>query len=256
MENIKNYLTKSYGKFKQDGLSKIIYDVIKALAILLFIASPKFVPEETLLWKIMSHQVSVSIYIIVLFSIIIILCTNFIKNLSFRKKYIKLEKDNFNDELTGLKNYKALNKYLDTKLVFANQNNKTLSVILIDIDNFKKFNENQGYNTSDKILSKLGELLNNDKRATDETFRFFLRGDEFLVVTNETNLNQAFQAAERKRKLIETTSFEIGNKTYFLNVSCGVTEMKKDDDFKSITDRVNSALIEAKKSKNCTKTII
>ncbi|WP_395065284.1 GGDEF domain-containing protein [Flavobacterium sp.] len=256
MNNIKNYLTKSYEKFKQDGLSKIIYDVIKAIAISLFIISPKFIPQETLLWKIMFHEISVSIYIVILFSLFIIVITNIIKNFSFKKKYLKLEKDNFNDELTGLKNYKALNKYLDNKLIFANQNNKTLSVILIDIDNFKKFNIDEGYNTSDKILKKLGELLNNDKRATDETFRFFLRGDEFLVVANETNLNQAFQAAERKRKLIETTSFEIENKTYFLNVSCGVTEMKKDDDFKSITDRVNSALIEAKKSKNCTKTII
>lgn len=132
-------------------------------------------------------------------------------------------------------------------------------MIIIDIDDFKQFNTKFDYNTADDVLKKVGELLLNDKRATDETFRQFLRGDEFLVIASETNLNGAVMAAERKRKLIQKALFYIDGKNHHITVSCGVTELKKgSDDFVSFTNRVTQALNAAKevKGKNNTKSII
>ena len=109
------------------------------------------------------------------------------------------------------------------------------------------------------MLTKVGELLQNDKRITDETFRQFLRGDEFMIVANDTNLTVTFKAAEHIRKLIEDTKFVIDNKTFSLIVSCGVTEYKSGGyDFDNITEQVNVARIDAKKheGKNCSISVI
>ena len=260
LANMKGYIKKSLEKFKQDALSKIFYDILKWIvpASIAF-AATKLFPIDTSFGAFISQNISASLYVIILAVLAIISLTIIFVNILFKKKYQALQKDNFTDELTGLKNHKALKSYLSDKLKELKHNDKTLSLILIDIDDFKSFNTNQGPNTADQILNKVGQLLSNDKRITDETFRQFLRGDEFIVVANETNLNNAFRAAERKRKLIESTGFIVDGISYNLTVSCGVTEFKKDsDDYFAITDRTNAALVEAKKQigKNCTKTVI
>src|SRR5690606_16588237 len=114
-------------------------------------------------------------------------------------------------ELTGLKNHKALEEYIKERLQYYKKNDGALSIILIDIDDFKSFNSRYGYNTADLILGKVGELLRSDRRATDETFRKFSRGDEFLIITNDTSLSNAILAADRKRILIEKNSFIVQN---------------------------------------------
>jgi diguanylate cyclase (GGDEF) domain len=255
-----SYLTQSFRKFKQDSLSKLFYDVAKYLLLgLLVFAGTKLLPVDTSLGKVISTQFSISLYSFILILLFVVIISVILLKVIFDTKYRALQKDNFTDELTGLKNHKALKNYLNNKLLEPRQSVKTLSLILIDIDNFKIFNDSEGYNTSDKILAKVGELLGNDKRITDEVFRQFLRGDEFLIVTEDTNLTEAFHASERKRKLIENTTFMVDDKSFRLTVSCGVTEFKKDTDtYESITDRVNSALLIAKKQsgKNCSKTIV
>jgi len=256
---MKKYLIKSFEKFKNDALSNVIYDILKWLipATLLF-AATKLV-EHSFFTNFIFERFEISYYIFILYSLCLFISSTVVVRLVFKKKYKELQIDNFTDELTGLKNYKALKQYLTEKIDEFKNSTKTLSLIIIDVDDFKVLNTNVGFNTADKILKKVGELLSNDKRATDETFRHFLRGDEFLVVASETNLNGALLAAERKRKLIQNSIFMVENIQYQLTVSCGVTEFnKKEDDFSKLTDRVIAALNQAKKQngKNCTKSII
>lgn len=149
-----------------------------------------------------------------------------IVSLLFRKKIQEVVKNNHIDDLTGLKNHKVLHEYLNLKIQEYKKKSDSLSIIILDIDDFKAFNTKFGFNVADQVLKKLWEFLNNDKRITDETFRYFYRGDEFIVVASETSLNQAFQAAERKRKSIEKTFFSVDGKNYELTVCCGVTELK------------------------------
>lgn len=251
-----NYFRESIKKFKNDALSKGIYDLLKWLVITLIVLIPtKWIPYVKTIFLAQHYFTT---YTIVISAIILITITTFIVSRYFRKKIRLVLNDNHTDELTGLKNHKALSEYLNLKIAEAKNRSETFSIILIDIDDFKNFNTIYGFNVADQILKKLGELLGNDKRATDDTFRYFIRGDEFLVVAYDTTLSQAIQAAERKRKLIQKNLFSVDGKNHQLTVCCGVTEFKKNDDYTSITDRVTEALNEAKKvtGKNNTKSIV
>ena len=251
-----NYFNESIKKFKNDALSKGIYDVLKWLIIFLVLLIPtKWIPVVK---DIILKGYSISAYILIIASLLIITGTALIVGRIFKKRIKEVLKDSHTDELTGLKNHKALNEFLNLKLQEYKSKSEPLSIIILDIDDFKNFNTLWGFNVSDQLLKKLGELLNNDKRATDETFRYFNRGDEFLVVASETSLSQAKQAAERKRKLIERNLFSVDGTNHRLTVSCGVTELKKSDDYTSLTDRVVEALNEAKKikGKNNTTSIV
>ncbi len=251
-----SYLRKSLNKFRQDALSKVFYDLLKwlLLAILVF-AATKLFPDTTSFGQFLTKKVNLSTYTILLVGLGIIGLTVFVVSLLFNRKYHVIRNDNFTDELTGLKNHKAFHEYIHNKIT----SDRTFSIIMIDVDDFKRFNTDYNPNTADKILGKLGELLGNDKRATDETFRQFLRGDEFVVIANDTSLNDAIKAAERKRMLIANTTFVVDEKPFKLTVSCGVTEFKKGKDKSdTLTNRVNQALVEAKgvAGKNNTKSII
>lgn len=258
---MKTFIQNGIKKFKQDVLSKVIYDVTMSLlcALGIFLLS-LLIPDYTSFSQFISQELIIKYYWLIIAMLLIVLFSILGVYLIFRTKYNSLEEDNFTDELTGLKNHKALKQFLDIQLRdLDKRTHEIASIILIDIDDFKQFNSLHGYNVSDQILQKLGELLANDKRATDETFRFYNRGDEFLIFAKETSANAAYQAAERKRKLIQKASFLIDGVTHNITVSCGVTEFKhKADDYQSFTDRAIKALMEAKKisNKNCTKLFV
>lgn len=250
------YIKKSIKKFKDDVLSKGIYDILKWLFVFLILLIPsRWIPYVNGL-LITKH--SISIYWILIGSILLITVTTLIVSYLFNNKIREVLNNNHTDELTGLRNHKALDEYLNQKIHEHKTKGDALSIVILDIDDFKSFNTTVGFNVADQILKKVGELLGNDKRATDETFRYFNRGDEFLVVATETSLGQAYQAAERKRKLIEKNLFSIEGVNHQLTVCCGVAELKKGDDYTAITNRVIEALNEAKKisGKNNTKSIV
>ncbi|WP_417371676.1 GGDEF domain-containing protein [Gelidibacter japonicus] len=250
------YIKESIKKFKDDVLSKGIYDILKWLLLFMVLLIPsRWIPY---LKEILITNHSISVYWILISSILLITVTALIASYIFKRKIREVLDDNHTDELTGLKNHKALNEYLNQKIHQYKTKGEALSIVILDIDDFKSFNTTVGFNVADQILKKVGELLGNDRRATDETFRYFNRGDEFLVVATETSLGQAYQAAERKRKLIEKNLFSIERVNHQLTVCCGVTELKKGDDYTAITTRVIEALNEAKKvtGKNNTKSIV
>lgn len=249
-----DYLKSSISKFKTDLLAKGLYDILKDS---LKLGWPLFLGLIPAVREFFLTKFETNLFATLLFSGCLVLITVFFMHFSFQKRIRRVLDDNHTDELTGLKNHKALSEYLNLKLNEAKNGSESLSLIIIDIDDFKNFNTQYGFNVADQILKKLGELLGNDKRATDETFRYFNRGDEFLVVAHDTTLSQALQAAERKRKWIQKTHFSVDGKNHKLTVCCGVTEFKKIDDYTSITDRVIVALNEAKKisGKNNTQSI-
>jgi diguanylate cyclase (GGDEF)-like protein len=253
---VKKYLKESLKKFKKDALSKGIYDVLKWLFVTLILLIPtKWIPFVK---DVISKHYNISAYVLIISSVLLITFTALIVGRIFKKRIQEVLKDNHTDELTGLKNHKSLNEYLNHKIEEYKNKSESLSIFILDIDDFKNFNTQYGFNVADQLLKKLGELLGNDKRATDETFRFFNRGDEFLVVSSETNLGQAIQASERKRKLIQKNLFSVDGINHHLTVCCGATELKKTDDYASLTGRVIEALNEAKKvkEKNNTKSIV
>ena len=138
-----------------------------------------------------------------------------------------------------------------------NDRDEPISIILLDIDNFKKFNNDHSHKIADQILTKIGEDLIEDKRSSDEVYRYHLRGDEFLIICKKTSRSNAYKAAENKRKIIEGTGFKVDDKTFNCTVSCGVAHYKKDESASVVYKRVEDALMIAKSkdNKNCVESI-
>lgn len=253
-----SYIKKSIQKFNVDALSKAIYDLIKGLLIaLVIIIGSIFIPKDFSFYKFIATTYEVKLYWSAIYSILLIIMAFLLFRLIYLKKYKALEKDNFTDEITGLKNHKALKTYLKKTINELLNTSKisSLSIIILDIDNFKTFNTKYGHTKADKILKSLGQLLYNDKRGTDDTFRFF-KGDEYIVIAKNTCLADAVKAAERKRDMIDKNTFIIDDERINLTVSCGVTEFKKEeDDIDTFLNRASLALTTAKSTagKNNTK---
>jgi diguanylate cyclase (GGDEF)-like protein len=124
--------------------------------------------------------------------------------------------------------------------------NYPLSVILFDIDNFKKVNDTYGHNIGDYVLKEITKIVSNQLRKTD----FFARwgGEEFMIILENTELEDAIQLAERLRKSIENYQFE---KVGHITISLSVAKLKSDEDIDSLLKRLDELLYKAKrKGKN------
>lgn len=253
---MKIYIFKSIEKFKKDALSKIIYDFIKYLfityGILLIL---KFIP---IIKEVLQQKINISLWLLLCVIISTIIIVFVLYSFKYSSAYNKLKEQNQIDELTGTKNYKALEESLDD--IFAgriDKDNFPISLILFDIDDFKDFNDKHSYDTADKILQKLGDLFIRDNRISDQVFRYFLRGDEFLIIATKTNLSNGKNAADRKRKLISENNFIVNDKIFKFTVSCGVTEVSATNSKSEVISKLNTALLNAKRSpgKNKTETV-
>jgi diguanylate cyclase (GGDEF)-like protein len=253
------YLKNSFAKFKQDALSKALYDILKYVIVaIVTLLIAKLIPDNTSFGSVINKTFNFSVLNIFLTIVLTIAVTLLITILYSRKKYNTLKQDNFTDELTGMLNHKALKDILPKTVDICKRQNQKLSLIIIDIDDFKKFNKDYNYQIADKVLTKVGDLLKSDNRATDISFRQYLKGDEFIVITKETELTNAVRAADRKRNLFKT-GIEVDNQVYHLTVSCGVTEFNfSSDSQETALARLNSALqiAKGKTNKNCVEALI
>lgn len=153
------------------------------------------------------------------------------------------------DDLTGLYNQRFLITQLLKEIERAKRHGRKLSLLFIDIDDFKKFNDLYGHWEGDFVLKKIGELIKKNIREIDMAFRY--GGEEFVVLLPETSNKEAIEVAERIRLVIESHVF----KTYSLDgapemvtktVSIGVTELKEDDDMESFLKRADEGMYQAK----------
>jgi diguanylate cyclase (GGDEF)-like protein len=104
------------------------------------------------------------------------------------------------DFLTGLYNHRYFQQILTQELGRATRYEKTLSLIILDIDNFKSFNDRFGHAVGDKVLIAIGEIINRSLRKVDFAFRY--GGEEFVILLPETPLENAILTVERIRERI------------------------------------------------------
>jgi two-component system cell cycle response regulator len=131
------------------------------------------------------------------------------------------------DGLTGLLNRIAIDELLAKSFKKAADGKNDLAVVMIDVDFFKKFNDNYGHQAGDNILKLIANTLKKLSRPFDHTGRY--GGEEFIVVLNNTDLPQAFVYAERIRKEIEHLGRLLANRFpgLTLTVSAGVSGYQK-----------------------------
>lgn len=109
------------------------------------------------------------------------------------------------DPVTGLLNHRAVHHHLDRELEIARKQEDTLAVIMIDLNNFKLFNDTYGHPVGDQVLKSVAQMLRETCRDSDYTGRY--GGDEFLLVLPGTELKGAYSLAERVRERMQFMGF-------------------------------------------------
>jgi diguanylate cyclase (GGDEF)-like protein len=146
------------------------------------------------------------------------------------------------DEKTGLYNNKFFETLLDMEIEKAKRGKQKLSLIIIDIDFFKKINDTYGHMKADELLKTLADITKKNIRKSDIVARF--GGEEFVILLPETDLKKAGRFSARLKKSIHTNNIL---KKYNLTVSGGVTQYKNKESKKKFKERADRALFEAKK---------
>jgi len=114
--------------------------------------------------------------------------------------YAKAEEKARVDELTGLLNRRSLDELIASEVGRHARYGGVFSLIILDLDGFKAFNDNYGHLAGDKLLGKIGNIMKNTIRNADQAFRY--GGDEFAVLLPSTSIDAASQVAERIRKQV------------------------------------------------------
>jgi diguanylate cyclase (GGDEF)-like protein len=165
------------------------------------------------------------------------------KQVEHKKKLIIISET---DPLTDIANRRAFMEKIEETIKISQKFDYPLSVILFDIDNFKKVNDTYGHDVGDYVLKEITKIVSNQLRKTD----FFARwgGEEFMILLENTKLEDAIQLAERLRKSIENYQFE---KVGHITISLSVAKLKSDEDIDSFFKRLDELLYKAKrKGKN------
>ena len=151
------------------------------------------------------------------------------------------------DPLTQVGNRVALDATLDRELIIAKRHERSLSLLVIDIDRFKSINDRFGHSVGDEILKIVGEELQSRSRATDLTCRpFRFGGEEFVMVLSNTEAMGATIIAERLRRQIEALTPVIDGNAVNVTVSIGIASLQNGDTRQSLFKRADAALYRAK----------
>lgn len=145
------------------------------------------------------------------------------------------------DEKTGLYNNKFFETVLDMESEKAKRKQQKLSLVIIDVDHFKKINDTYGHLKADEMLAELGKIIMKTIRKSDIAARF--GGEEFFILLPETNLEKAKKFAARLRTAIHTDKFL---KKFKLTASGGITQYKEGDNKMKFKERTDKALYRAK----------
>jgi diguanylate cyclase (GGDEF)-like protein len=173
-------------------------------------------------------------------TIIILLLTNLTIS-SYQKK---LEKIAMTDKLTGIYNRQAFDFVINPILKDIQRKKFALSVILFDIDHFKKVNDEFGHLAGDTALKNIVKLCTNTIRESDTLCRW--GGEEFLILLKECSLEHAYEISEKIRKTIHDNPTIYRRKEIFSTISLGVTQYHPPEKEDSLIARVDKLLYQAK----------
>lgn len=153
----------------------------------------------------------------------------------------ELEKLSQTDMLTGLYNRLKTDDIMEQEAYRAKRYNVPLSLIVLDIDYFKRINDNFGHTTGDSVLVAFAGVLLDNVRRSDSVGRW--GGEEFLIICPETNVESATALAEKLRLVIASHEFDTINNC---TSSFGVTEVLPEDDVNKAFERADMALYKSK----------
>lgn len=161
----------------------------------------------------------------------------------------QLKELSITDDLTRLYNSRHFYHQLQSEVKRFYRYHRPLSLLLIDIDHFKYYNDNYGHLEGDKILFKIANLIISCLRTMDTAYRY--GGEEFTIILPETSCDAALIVADRIHRTVETAFFDSDAGTK-ITVSIGATEYAGDESMNDFIKRADEAMYMAKgKGRNC-----
>jgi len=150
------------------------------------------------------------------------------------------------DPLTGLLNRRAFEEELNRRMSERKRHETDLSVLMIDIDHFKKFNDRYGHQAGDAVLRQVAELLCETMRESDVVTRF--GGEEMAVILARSEIREACLAANRAREAVQRAHFVHDGRPLHVTISLGAAECLADESKQQLVERADQALYAAKQT--------
>ncbi|HSM99565.1 MAG TPA: GGDEF domain-containing protein [Rudaea sp.] len=162
----------------------------------------------------------------------------------------ELERQAMLDPLTGLSNRRTLDVMAAQALASAQRHDRPSALLMIDVDHFKRINDDCGHAAGDEALQLLAATLRRELRNEDLLGR--LGGEEFVAVLPESDTEDALASAERLRRAVEELDFAAAGRPVQLRISIGVATLREGDDLGALLRRADAALYAAKRAgRNC-----
>jgi two-component system, cell cycle response regulator len=173
-----------------------------------------------------------------------------LREAEFKKERAKLLKEleqlAITDALTKLFNSRHFFRQIKMEIERNDRYNHALSLMILDIDLFKNYNDTWGHLEGDKVLMAIGRIINSCMRSMDTAYRY--GGEEFAVLLPETGLKKACVVGNRIKDLISSAVFEPQSGVRrSVTVSIGASELREGEDFTSFIRRTDQALYQSKK---------
>jgi two-component system, cell cycle response regulator len=143
-----------------------------------------------------------------------------------RLTYDKLNLEANTDRHTGCFNKTYFNNRNDLEVKKSKITGQPLSLIVFDLDHFKKLNDNYGHDAGDYVLKEMAEVIRENGVRENDVFARY-GGEEFVILLPNTNLKQSFEIAERLRKVVESHDFIYENNKLPVTASIGVSDYRK-----------------------------
>ena len=209
----------------------------------------RFVPE--LNWHLLVEQVGkpeshiqktlwVNLSLSLLITVIVLLLAHF----TISKYQRRLEIMATKDKLTGIDNRHAFDPAFQQVIKTTARNKDALSIVLVDIDHFKKVNDNYGHMVGDQVIVKIATILKSNLRESDLLCRW--GGEEFMLLLPKCDLSDAQSIAEKIRLHIESETMVIDGNNIAITASFGICDYLEDESQNELFERVDKALYRAK----------
>ena len=163
-----------------------------------------------------------------------------------KKIVIEKNKQAMFDVLTEIPNRLSYEKKAEEEIARWKRFSNPLSLVIWDIDLFKKVNDTYGHKAGDKVLKTVAQLLINNIRTTDFLARY--GGEEFVMLLPGTKQEETLRLVNKLRQTIETCGFHYHGDAVEITISCGVSSFKDNDSLNKVFERADKALYKAKKN--------
>ncbi|WP_206483686.1 GGDEF domain-containing protein [Thalassotalea sp. G2M2-11] len=229
--------TAGYIKYHQLNLNKFLYS--------------KYIEKSALDWLGVYKVELFLVFALLIGSLLFVHNTRLKQMIRERTKEIRIAKkqaevDARTDILTGLANRRYCLEVIEHDLSVAKRNGLSLSMIYMDIDWFKKINDQFGHGAGDEALKKMAKILKKNVRASDTPAR--IGGEEFVVICLDKDKQSASILADRIRQEVQRTHIHYQDICFNLTVSFGVTAYSEGDSVDKLLQRSDQALYRAKES--------